>query len=117
LTRAGRYCTARAFIDELKHPRRNFCGRRKDKTLKKSQEVYFISRRPCGPISQAGQLGGNPDRAPLDLAVRFDGKPILLEVAFGEVQHMVHQAAQYPNTGIIDAEPYINGIAMLLDEI
>jgi tRNA (guanine-N7-)-methyltransferase len=97
-------------------PHRNFYGRRKGKTLKQSQETYLqqdLDALSPGPVS----WDVNPDRAPLDLAARFGGKPVWLEIGFGGGEHMVHQAAQNPDVGIIGAEPYINGVAMLLGKI
>lgn len=59
----------------------------------------------------------NPARDPLDLDALFDGNPVWLEVGFGGGEHLVHQAAENPDVGIIGAEPYINGVAMLLGKI
>ncbi len=59
----------------------------------------------------------NPERAPLDLAARFSGREVWLEVGFGGGEHLVHQAALNPEIGIIGCEPYINGVAMLLGKI
>ena len=97
-------------------PHRNFYGRRKGKTLKQSQEAYLqedLDALSPGPVG----WDVNPTRAPLDLGARFDGKPVWLEFGFGGGEHMVHQAAQNPDIGIIGAEPYINGVAMLLGKI
>ena len=47
----------------------------------------------------------------------FGAKPVWLEIGFGGGEHMVHQAASNPDVGIIGAEPYINGVAMLLGKI
>lgn len=97
-------------------PRRNFYGRLKGKTLKPSQRGYIaedLSALSPGPVTWED----NPARAPLDLDARFDGKPVWLEIGFGGGEHLVHQAAANPNIGIIGAEPYINGVAMLLGKI
>ena len=59
----------------------------------------------------------NPDRIPLDLATRFDGKPVWLEIGFGSGEHMVHQALANPDVAIIGAEPYLKGVATLLGGI
>jgi tRNA (guanine-N7-)-methyltransferase len=40
-----------------------------------------------------------------------------LEIGFGGGEHLVHQAARNPSVGIIGAEPYINGVAMLLGKV
>lgn len=59
----------------------------------------------------------NPDRTSLDLGDLFAGKPVWLEIGFGGGEHLVHQAQTYPDKGIIGAEPYLNGVAMLLGKI
>ncbi|MDW3224865.1 MAG: tRNA (guanine(46)-N(7))-methyltransferase TrmB [Paracoccaceae bacterium] len=97
-------------------PHRNFYGRLKGKTLKRSQRGYLdedlVALSP-GRVSWEE----NPERTPLDLTALFDGKPVWLEVGFGGGEHLVHQAISNPNVGIIGAEPYINGVAMLLGKI
>lgn len=97
-------------------PWRNFYGRVKGKTLKASQEAYLeedLGALSPGPVD----WDVNPDRVPLDTGRLFDGKPLWLEVGFGGGEHMVHQAAQNPQVGIVGCEPYINGVAMLLGKI
>lgn len=97
-------------------PWRNFYGRRKGKGLRASQEAYLdedLATLSPGPVSWED----NPDRNPLDLTIRFGARDIWLEVGFGGGEHMVHQAAENPDVGIIGAEPYINGVAMLLGKI
>ncbi|WP_300013092.1 tRNA (guanosine(46)-N7)-methyltransferase TrmB [uncultured Roseobacter sp.] len=97
-------------------PRRNFYGRLKGKSLKQSQKGYLeedLATLSPGAVSWED----NPDRTPIDLQQLFDGKPVWLEIGFGGGEHMVHQAAQNPQVGLIGAEPYINGVAMLLGKI
>mgnify|MGYP003875267673 CR=1 FL=1 len=53
----------------------------------------------------------------VDLQALFGGKDVWLEVGFGGGDHLVHQAAANPDVGIIGAEPFINGVAMLLGKI
>ncbi len=97
-------------------PWRNFYGRLKGKGLRASQETYLDE--DLAALSP-GAVGWeeNPDRTPLDLEALFPGKEVWLEVGFGGGEHMVHQAAQNSGVGIIGAEPYINGVAMLLGKI
>ena len=100
----------------MQRPHRNFYGRRKGKHLKESQERYLaedLSALSPGPVD----WDVNPDREPLDIASLFGGKPLWLEIGFGGGEHLVHQAASNSNIGIIGAEPYINGVAMLLGKI
>lgn len=99
-----------------KRPHRNFYGRIKGKSLKPAQKLYLdedLARLSPGPVTWQE----NPERRPLDLAARFAGKPVWLEIGFGGGEHMVHQARENPGVGIIGAEPYINGVAMLLGKI
>ncbi len=97
-------------------PRRNFYGRLKGKSLKPSQKGYIDE--DLAALSP-GAVGweANPERNPLDLDALFGGRPVWLEIGFGGGEHMVHQAARNPGVGIIGAEPYINGVAMLLGKI
>ena len=99
-----------------KRPRRNFYGRLKGKSLKQSQKGYLeqdLAALSPGAVSWEG----NPDRIPLDLDRLFQNKPVWLEIGFGGGEHMVHQAVENPHVGLIGAEPYINGVAMLLGKI
>lgn len=96
---------------------RNFYGRRSGKTIRPSQRAYLSedlgALRPAGITREE-----NPARRPLDLAAVFgDGRPVWLEIGFGGGEHMVHMAARYPEAGILGAEPFINGVAMLLGKI
>ncbi|MBT9384615.1 tRNA (guanine(46)-N(7))-methyltransferase TrmB [Pseudooceanicola sp. CBS1P-1] len=97
-------------------PWRNFYGRFKGKHLRKSQEAYL--EEDLAALSP-GAVGWeeNPDRTPLDLEALFGKRDIWLEIGFGGGEHLVHQAAGNPDVGIIGAEPYINGVAMLLGKI
>ncbi|AZQ66403.1 tRNA (guanosine(46)-N7)-methyltransferase TrmB [Silicimonas algicola] len=96
-------------------PRRNFYGRIKGKTLRDSQkrDLADLDSLSPGPVSR----DVNPERLPLDLDALFGGRPVWLEIGFGGGEHLVHQASLHPEAGIIGAEPYINGVAMLLGKI
>ena len=97
-------------------PWRNFYGRFKGKTLRPSQEIYLredLQALSPGPVSWEE----NPTRARLDLNQMFDGRDVWLEIGFGGGEHLVHQALQNPDVGIIGCEPFINGVAMLLGKI
>ena len=96
-------------------PWRNFYGRIHGKTLRPSQKKYLDDLAGLSP----GPVGWdeNPDREPLDLTTLFGEKPLWLEIGFGGGEHMVHQATENPDVGLIGAEPYINGVAMLLGKI
>lgn len=95
--------------------RRNFYGRTHGKTLRASQKEYLA--QDLGPLTLKGvSETENPSRAPLDLAFA-GGRPLWLEVGFGGGEHLVHMAARNPQVHIIGAEPFVNGIAMLLGKI
>ena len=97
-------------------PWRNFYGRRHGKTLKPNHQTYLaedLAALSPGPVDR----GANPERRPLDLAARFGGREVWLEIGFGGGEHLVHQAATHPEAAIIGAEPFINGVAMLLGRI
>ncbi|WP_238370723.1 tRNA (guanine(46)-N(7))-methyltransferase TrmB [Heliomarina baculiformis] len=97
-------------------PRRNFYGRLKGKSLKKSQKSYLDEDLSALSPGSVG-WDENPSRDNLDLSALFNGKPVWLEVGFGGGEHLVHQASENCDIGIIGAEPYINGVAMLLGKI
>lgn len=96
-------------------PWRNFYGRIRGKSLRDSQKAYLRDLEEIG--LDGVDWDENPDRAVLDLDALFGKRPIWLEVGFGGGEHMVHQAVSNPGVGIIGAEPYINGVAMLLGKI
>ena len=103
-------------MTQTQRPHRNFYGRLKGKALKKSQKAYLdedLAKLSPGAVD----WDENPDRTPLDLDRLFGGREVWLEVGFGGGEHLVHQAAENPDVGIIGAEPYINGVAMLLGKI
>lgn len=54
-----------------------------------------------------------------DLPGLFEGKvnEVWLEIGFGGGEHLAWQAAANPGTGIIGAEPFINGVAKLLSQV
>ena len=96
-------------------PWRNFYGRIHGKGLRPAQKKYLqdLAHLSPGPVG----WDENPDRRPLDLEALFDRRPVWLEIGFGGGEHMVHQAVSNPGVGLIGAEPYINGVAMLLGKI
>jgi tRNA (guanine-N7-)-methyltransferase len=97
-------------------PWRNFYGRFKGKGLRKTQETWLdedLAGLSPGKVSWEE----NPEREKIDLEALFGGKDVWLEVGCGGGEHMVHQAVQNPDVGIIGCEPYINGVAMLLGKI
>ena len=101
---------------DRKHPKgapwRNFYGRIHGKGLRDAQKDYMHDLADVSP--GAISWDDNPSREPLDLKPLFGDRPVWLEVGFGSGEHMIHQARQNPDVGIIGAEPYINGVATAL---
>lgn len=97
-------------------PWRNFYGRIHGKTLNQAQidrldrDLEALSPGPVG-------RDVNPDARPLDLVARFGDRPVWLEIGFGGGEHLVHMAETYPEVEILGAEPFVNGVAMLLGKI
>ena len=114
-TRGGRELPDVRMEKPLDRPWRNFYGRRHGKTLKAGQREALgdLAHLSPGPVSWEE----NPDRHPLDVAARFGGRPLWLEIGFGGGEHMLHQARLNPEAAILGAEPFINGVAMLLTRI
>lgn len=97
-------------------PWRNFYGRFKGKTLRPSQETYLdedLAKLSPGAVD----WDVNPERQEIGLKRLFGDREVWLEIGFGGGEHMVHQAVQNPQAGIIGCEPFINGVAMLLGKI
>jgi len=98
-------------------PWRNFHGRIHGKKMNKARQDLLDSDLGAfapGPVG----WDENPERTPLDLAEVFPGADqVWLEVGFGGGEHLVAMAERYPNVGILGAEPFVNGVAMLLDRI
>ncbi len=98
-------------------PWRNFYGRKQGKSLRPSQVGYM--EQDLGELAvPMVSWEENPDRHDIKPQTLFkDPQQVWLEIGFGGGEHMVHQAANNPDVGIIGCEPYINGIAMLLGKI
>lgn len=98
-------------------PRRNLYGRRQGKTLRASQRTYLAEDLGALCLPNV-TTAGNPDSRLIELSRIFgDDRPLWLEVGFGGGEHMVSIAAAHPQVGILGAEPFINGIAMMLGKL
>ena len=96
--------------------RRNFYGRIRGKTLRASQKDYLAE--DLGPATLHGiTRDENPARALVPMEPWRQGRPLWLEVGFGGGEHLVHMAAANPGVALLGAEPFVNGIAMLLGKI
>jgi tRNA (guanine-N7-)-methyltransferase len=60
-----------------------------------------------------------PARKPVDPKSFFSFKPkaVWLEIGFGGGEHLVAQAAKHPEIGFLGCEPFVNGVASILDHI
>ena len=96
--------------------RRNFYGRIRGKTLRASQKDYLAEDLE-GMTLQGVTRDDNPARSPVALEPWRAGRPLWLEIGFGGGEHMAHMAQTYPQVALIGAEPFVNGIAMLLGKI
>jgi tRNA (guanine-N7-)-methyltransferase len=96
--------------------RRNFYGRIRGKTLRASQKDYLAE--DLGPVTLNGVTRAeNPARGLVQLEPWRQARPLWLEIGFGGGEHLVHMAARNPDVALIGAEPFVNGIAMLLGKI
>lgn len=96
--------------------RRNFYGRIHGKTLRHSQKTYLAE--DLDALSLKGiSVEQNPGRVEFDARAIFGDRPLWLEIGFGGGEHLVHMAARYSEVGLVGAEPFVNGIAMLLGKI
>jgi tRNA (guanine-N7-)-methyltransferase len=65
-----------------------------------------------------GIAAPDPERGVIDLKEMFPlASRIELEIGFGGGEHLAWQAARAPEAGFIGAEPFLNGVAQLLQKI
>ena len=59
------------------------------------------------------------EEAPIEPRSLFteNTREIWLEIGFGAGEHLAWQAASRPDVGFIGCEPFLNGVAALLDQI
>jgi tRNA (guanine-N7-)-methyltransferase len=87
----------------------NLYGRRAGRTLRPAQRACLETDLPA--------LRLPPGDAPIDPAARFGRRPVWLEIGFGGGEHLAAVAAANPEVGLIGAEPFVNGVAMLLGRL
>jgi tRNA (guanine-N7-)-methyltransferase len=90
----------------------SFFGRRKGHKLRSHQAELIEHLLPHLALDIAGA-------APNDLSSLFDPRAdqIRLEIGFGGGEHLVAEASQFPASGFIGCEPYVNGMAKILAQI
>jgi len=95
--------------------RRTLYGRRRGKKLRAGQQSLLDTLLPRLAIVLP------PEGETIDLARAFGGRlpsnGVWLEVGFGSGEHLVWQAEQHPDVGLIGCEPYLNGVAKCLAHI
>ncbi|MGV6820410.1 MAG: tRNA (guanosine(46)-N7)-methyltransferase TrmB [Parvularcula sp.] len=82
-------------------------GRRQAKPLRSAQRERFDSVLPDVAVS--------PET--VAAAIQSHTGPVWLEVGFGGGEHLAWQATHHPDTLMIGAEPFLNGVAKLLGHI
>ena len=107
--------------------RRTLHGRRRGKKLRAGQQSLLDTLLPRLALELPAEPVVTPDNdvaesaAKIDLARTFGGAlprdGIWLEVGFGAGEHLVWQAEQHPNVGLIGCEPFVNGVAKCLAHI
>ena len=91
---------------------RTLYGRRRGKKLRAGQEALLDTLLPRLLIEVP------PEEQKIDLAALFPkAREIWLEVGFGAGEHLVWQAENHPDVGLIGCEPYMNGVAKCLAHI
>ena len=95
--------------------RRTLHGRRRGKKLRVGQQSLLDTLLPRLALA----LPAEPHK--IDLAKAFGGRlpsdGVWLEIGFGAGEHLVWQAEQHPDVGLIGCEPYLNGVAKCLAHI
>lgn len=87
-------------------------GRRRGRPLRAGRKAALAEVLP-----QVGIEFG--DAGTLEPASLFPAPPreVWLEIGFGGGEHLAWQAERHPDVGIIGCEPFINGVARLLDAV
>ena len=88
-------------------------GRRQGHKLRPKRQALMRDLLPQIGIDLA------PDDGPIEPRTLFaEGtKEVWLEIGFGAGEHLAWQAARRPDVGFIGCEPFLNGVAALLDRI
>ncbi len=92
-----------------------FYGRRVGRKLNKSRQELIDALLPKLAIPSDDLTGKND----IDPATLFDFEPkkIILEIGFGNGEHLAEMMRRAPDNGFIGAEPFVNGMTAFLKEI
>ena len=96
----------------MQHKKR-FYGRRLIRSLRQKEKILMETFLP------EIELVPSPDGTFLDLSAHFgeSKKEFWLEVGFGKGEHLLWQAHNNNEIGLIGAEPFQNGVASILSKI
>ena len=89
-----------------------FYGRRHGKTLRSQPATALETLLPEYRVDMSAP-------APTDLRSLFQVRvdAVRLEIGFGGGEHLVHEAERQPATGFIGVEPFVNGMAKLMQAL
>lgn len=90
---------------------RTLYGRRKGKKLRSHQTDLIATRLPGLAIDLTPETIDPGALFPFACAERR------MEIGFGGAEHLVHEAQERPDAGLIGCEPFLNGVAKLLAQI
>src|SRR5690606_10775997 len=88
-----------------------FYGRRHGKTLRPAQ-AGAVSR--LLPDMKLDLESPAPDDLKTLFPIPVDG--VRLEIGFGGGEHLHHETGRFPQTGFIGVEPFVNGMAKLVNQ-
>ncbi len=96
-------------------PERRVFGRRQGRPLKASRQNVLESALPQLALPKDDLRGGGD----IDPGIWFEvpEKPLVIEIGFGNGEHLAAMMREYPENNYIGAEPFINGMAAFLKEI
>lgn len=93
-------------------PSRSFFGRRKGHKLRPHHASLIEDLLPRLVLDI-----GTPSPATLTALFPAGTNAVRLEIGFGGGEHLLAEAAAFPDTGFIGCEPYVNGMAKILAQI
>lgn len=86
-----------------------FFGRRRGKALRPQQAAVLDTVLPALRIDLDAAA---PAR--IETLYATPVRAVRLEIGFGGGEHLLHEAARYPDVGFIGVEPFVNGMSKLL---
>lgn len=89
-----------------------FFGRRRGKAIRPMQASTLAELLPRYAIDLA-----DPPPRPLAALFAADVDDVRLEIGFGSGEHLVHRATSEPRVGFIGVEPFVNGMAHLMQRL